>query len=68
MNEEELKINNENLRKWWKQVIKMQSIKLGYNEQLGTDQICSLQPGIVLTGLISVVKCPFGNEYCALYN
>ena len=32
------------------------TVKLGYNEQLRTDQICSLQPGFVITGLIDVLN------------
>jgi len=50
------------------------SVKLGYSELVGTDHICSLYPGFVitdfnavLTGLISVVKLSFGIEYVS-YN
>ncbi len=28
------------------------TVKLGYNEQLGTELFCSLKPGFVFTGLI----------------
>jgi len=35
---------------------KCYTVKLGYDEQLRTDQICSLQPGFVITGLIYVVE------------
>jgi len=44
------------------------TVKLGYNEQLGTGWNCSLQPGFVITGLIYVVKWPIGTEQFVRYN
>jgi hypothetical protein len=35
-----------------------QTVKLGYNEQLGTVHFCSLLPGFVITGFICVLKVP----------
>ena len=44
------------------------TVKLGYNEQFGTDQICSLYPGFVITGLNFVVKWSIGTGFFVRYN
>ncbi len=36
------------------------TVKLGYNEQLGTGQICSLYPEFVITELVNVVNMDLG--------
>ncbi len=38
------------------------TVKLGYNEQLGTGQICSLLPDIVITEVGNVVNMDLGPE------
>ncbi len=46
----------------------IQTVKLGYKEQLGTGWNCSLNLGFVLTGLICEVNWSFGTEKCVGYN
>ena len=55
--------NKSNLKNVHTKQAKIIKVKLGYNEQLGTGQICSLQPGFVIVGLIYVVKWSFGTEF-----
>jgi hypothetical protein len=44
------------------------AVKLGYNKQLVTDQICSLWPGFVINGLFYIVKWSFGTDFLVRYS